>query len=111
MLYEFRNWFEANRQQFEERRVTAEYVDIEVRDQSAEHDGLLKTTAWAAFYADSFMVDIIVWRNGMRDVYVLDCETAEYVLIDHHEFAHAGEMFPVLEHLSAYLLDHFEVGQ
>jgi hypothetical protein len=71
---------------------------------------LLKTTARAAFDTDSFKADIIVYRAGVCDVYVLDCETAEYILMDHHEFASTGEMLSVLGRLRAYLLDLFDVG-
>jgi hypothetical protein len=69
--------------------------------ESSFADVQLKITARPTFEADSFMADIIVWRHGMGDV---------YVLMDHHEFVSTGEMLSVLERSRAYLLTLFEVG-
>ena len=56
------------------------------------------------------IADVIIYHESICDVYVLDCETAEYVFMEHHEFGATEEMLSILEDARAYLVVLFEIG-
>lgn len=92
MLQALRNWFTANQPDIHEQGLTGELHD-------SPRNGHGKQAVYLDIDAPKSMARIIVWNTGEGELTMLDIDSGENLLVEHHEFRSASALDAALNRL------------